>query len=302
MGNRIVAAMLCVAFLLPNFTGLVGAAGLYSADPQSVQTNSKWATVSDPFTAGEIPAYQTAGRVTPAALVTDCGNGVTRDQAKSYLKMVTGTTDLEFLAFKSAMVSAGFSITASRNLPGSQDYNIYYRFLSPNKNYVVTAYYVAKPGIYPDLSLVYDGEIIDTGFTIQVSQNDSSLQYPSAGTVGSVTVNKQGTTSEKDFLSTGVANIQLSAASIPEEKGVDLIVVLDLSGSMTKEVNADYTLLSGSVAAADHRPDGRTLFSPQAAYANAETVVWFAVVDRGLPTAPDHGYGWGTESKESIAQ
>lgn len=138
--------MLCFALLLPNFTGIVGAADLSSADPQSVRTNSKWVPVSDPFAAGEIPAYQTAGKVTPNALVTDCGNGVTRDQAKSYLKMVTGTTDLEFLAFKAAMVSAGFTITASRNMPGSQDYNLYYRFLSPDKNYIVTAYYIAKLG------------------------------------------------------------------------------------------------------------------------------------------------------------
>ena len=97
----------------------------------------------------------------------------------------------------------------------------------------------STPGIYPDLSLVYGGEVIDTGYIIQVSQSDSSLQYPSAGSVGSVTVNKQGTTGEKNFLSTGVANIQLSANSIPEEKGVDLIVVLDLSGSMNKEVNSN---------------------------------------------------------------
>lgn len=144
--NRIVAVMLCVACLIPNFTGLAEAIGLASAAPRSVQTNSKWVPVSDPFAAGEIPAYQTVGAVTPNALVTDCGNGVTRDQAKSYLKMVTGTTDLEFLAFKTAMVNAGFSITAARNLPGSQDYNLFYRFLSPNKNYVVTAYYAAKLG------------------------------------------------------------------------------------------------------------------------------------------------------------
>ena len=144
MLNRLIAALLCFAMLLPNFTGLVTAVD--SVKAQSVQTNNKWVPVSDPFAAGEIPAYQTAGAVTPNALVTDCGNGVTRDQAKSYLKMVTGTTDLEFLAFKAAMVSAGFTITASRNMPGSQDYNIFYRFLSPGKNYVVTAYYVAKLG------------------------------------------------------------------------------------------------------------------------------------------------------------
>lgn len=172
--NRIVAVMLCVACLIPNFTGLAEAIGLASAAPRSVKTNSKWVPVSDPFAAGEIPAYQTVGAVTPNALVTDCGNGVTRDQAKSYLKMVTGTTDVEFLAFKTAMVNAGFTITAARNLPGSQDYNLFYRFLSPNKNYVVTAYYVAKLG---EVHIVADtGEdavkSFSTGFVYDSQTNE----------------------------------------------------------------------------------------------------------------------------------
>ena len=92
--NRIVAVMLCVACLIPNFTGLAEAIGLASAAPRSVQTNSKWVPVSDPFAAGEIPAYQTVGAVTPNALVTDCGNGVQAQagEVESYYREESGNT------------------------------------------------------------------------------------------------------------------------------------------------------------------------------------------------------------------
>ena len=53
--------------------------------------------------------------------------------------------------------------------------------------------------------------------------------YPNAG---SVMVNKVGITSQADFDTNGVAQIQLSTTAIPADKDVDLIIMVDLSSSM----------------------------------------------------------------------
>ena len=93
--HRLLAVILCFSLLLPNFCSL--ATAVSPQQPQSVQTNSKWVPVSDPFASGEIPVYQTKGSVTPNALVMDCGNGVTGDGAKSYMKMVLNSSATEML-------------------------------------------------------------------------------------------------------------------------------------------------------------------------------------------------------------
>ena len=97
-------------------------------------------------------------------------------------------------------------------------------------------------GEHVGLSLVYSGEVIGENFILNVSASEESLANPAYPGPNSVLVNKQGTTSEQDFLNTGVANIQLSASGIPEEKGVDLIIVMDLSGSMKFGVDTEYSV------------------------------------------------------------
>ena len=81
------------------------------------------------------------------------------------------------------------------------------------------------------LTLTYDGLVICTDFKLNVGFPDDVKEY-AWGQPGSVLADKEGTTTEVDFSNSGVANIQLSASSIPLEKGVDLIIVMDLSGSM----------------------------------------------------------------------
>lgn len=92
-------------------------------------------------------------------------------------------------------------------------------------------------GEYKDLTLTYQGMTICEDFTLTVASSDHVLDYPEYDLPGSVEVYKGSTTTEADFAGTGVANIELSAIAQPVEKGVDLIFIVDLSGSMRYHVN-----------------------------------------------------------------
>ena len=95
------------------------------------------------------------------------------------------------------------------------------------------------PGVYEGLTLTYNGTVICTDFTLEVVANDTALDYPGKGEPGYVGVDKDTTTTPDDFSKTGVANIQLSATGIPKNKGLDLIFILDLSGSMRYKPNTN---------------------------------------------------------------
>ena len=99
----------------------------------------------------------------------------------------------------------------------------------------------AQTGTYSNLTLTYNGAVLCTDYTLTVLDSNKALDYPEYPTPGSVSVNKGTTTSEEDFSDTGVANIQLSGTAIPADKGVDLIVIMDLSSSMRYHVyNSQY--------------------------------------------------------------
>lgn len=93
------------------------------------------------------------------------------------------------------------------------------------------------PGEYKGLTLTYKGMTICGDFTLTVADSDHALDYPEYDLPGSVEVYKGSSTTEADFSGTGVANIELSAAAKPVQKGVDLIFIVDLSGSMRYHVN-----------------------------------------------------------------
>lgn len=88
---------------------------------------------------------------------------------------------------------------------------------------------------YTDLTLSYWGMVITDSFTLTVEEI-SALDQPEYPEGGSVKVDKTGKPAGSSFFSTGVANIQLSATGIPQTEGVDLIIMLDMSGSMTQPI------------------------------------------------------------------
>ena len=172
--QRILAVVLCFALLLPNFAGLVAAAPAVNA--QSVMTNSKWVPVSDPFASGEIPSYQTKGTISSEALVMDGGNGITNDGAKSYMKLVTGTSATEMITYVSTLQKAGFTRTTSRILQADAagNNNLFYHFLSPNKNYTLTVYYLHA---YKEVRIIVDTaedmvKSFSGGFVYQSTTNE----------------------------------------------------------------------------------------------------------------------------------
>lgn len=80
-------------------------------------------------------------------------------------------------------------------------------------------------GIYTDCTVTYAG-ITYSPYILEVYSED----YPVYPNPGSVSVNKTGT--GIDWYQTGLANVELSAMGIPENRGVDIIVMIDTSSSM----------------------------------------------------------------------
>lgn len=83
-------------------------------------------------------------------------------------------------------------------------------------------------GIYTDCNVTYAG-VTYSPFTLEVY----SVEYPVYPNPGSVSVNKTGT--GIDWYQTGLANVELSAMGIPENRGVDIIVMIDTSSSMDND-------------------------------------------------------------------
>ena len=102
-------------------------------------------------------------------------------------------------------------------------------------------------GVYPGLNISYGGEVIATGFTLTVEDSSEALNYPDYPEEGSVKVSKSGSPVGV-FKETGVANVQLGATGIPMTKGVDLVVILDLSGSMSYALDRATDAVDGELS------------------------------------------------------
>ncbi len=84
-------------------------------------------------------------------------------------------------------------------------------------------------GDFEKLTVTFDGVVLTNNFTLHVTDvigND----YPEYPDGGSVTVDKHADASK--LQTTGVVNVELSAAGIPVKIGTDVIVMVDTSNSM----------------------------------------------------------------------
>lgn len=90
-------------------------------------------------------------------------------------------------------------------------------------------------GTYSNLTLTYNGEVITKNFTLTV-QPKVGNNYPEYPAEGAVKVNKTGT--GIDFQASGIAQVELSASGIPMNQGVDVVIILDTSSSMTSKIGA----------------------------------------------------------------
>ena len=89
-------------------------------------------------------------------------------------------------------------------------------------------------GTYENLVLKYNGVTITENFTLNVVAKTGN-NYPEYPNEGAVKVGKTGT--GVDFQASGIAQVEISASGVPMKKGADVIVMLDLSSSMTNTVD-----------------------------------------------------------------
>ncbi|MDY4622222.1 MAG: vWA domain-containing protein, partial [Eubacteriales bacterium] len=99
-------------------------------------------------------------------------------------------------------------------------------------------------GLYEGCSVTYisiDGSRFDWGYddsadnyTLEVYSND----YPEYPEKGSVILDKNAyDIANVPWYSSGLANVELSVKGIPSERGVDMIVIMDTSGSMNTSIS-----------------------------------------------------------------
>lgn len=84
-------------------------------------------------------------------------------------------------------------------------------------------------GVYPDCTVNYINGITYGPFTLEIyDPQNPDYPYP-----GSVSVDKSAT--GLDWFNTGLAKVELSAKGVPDNSGVDIIIIVDTSGSMNSE-------------------------------------------------------------------
>lgn len=97
-------------------------------------------------------------------------------------------------------------------------------------------YNLNKNGTYSKLSVTYGGKTVE-GLTLKVVNKTGVNDFPTYPNPGSVDLKK--TAKGVDFQNTGIARVELSTSGLPQSKGVDIIVMLDLSSSMTRCIAHD---------------------------------------------------------------
>ncbi|MEE0884835.1 MAG: hypothetical protein U0L59_06370, partial [Faecalimonas sp.] len=96
-----------------------------------------------------------------------------------------------------------------------------------------------ETGTFENLTLTYNGVVIANNFTLNVVA-ETGNNYPEYPDEGAVKVNKTAT--GIDFQSSGIAQVELSASGVSSKKGADVIVMLDLSSSMSEAVDGQTRL------------------------------------------------------------
>ena len=90
-------------------------------------------------------------------------------------------------------------------------------------------------GTYENLTVTYMGKTVG-GFTLNVKEKVVN-NYPSYPNEGAVKVDK--TAHGIDFQKTGVAQVELTASGVPMNQGVDVVIMLDTSSSMTRSITVN---------------------------------------------------------------
>lgn len=139
----------------------------------------------------------------------------------------------------------------------------------------------AEQNEYTPLVLKYNGVTISENFTLNVV-GKSGNNFPEYPADGSVKVSK--TADASNLLSTGVVKVELSASGLPVKTGVDVVVVVDTSSSMDKDINGD-SVSNGEKARIDILSDSLAVMLAQ-----FQTEVDGVVPDIDLAVIDFNGY------------
>lgn len=149
--------------------------------------------------------------------------------------LVSGPTTSSVTAGKQTSISKPSEVSGMNFIKyemNGQDYTSEISNITINEDTIINFYYTDpnQPDdiLYPD----------------DVTSGDEKPQYPDQG---AVKVNKTATSD--DFNGTGVAKVELGTTGVPMKKGVDVVIVLDVSTSMTDKGSTK--LADAKVAACD---------------------------------------------------
>ena len=94
-----------------------------------------------------------------------------------------------------------------------------------------TKFYANIADTHENLQVVYGGFTVCTDFTLEVVGLPDYPEYPNEG---AVMIDKEAKDTV-NFQSSGLAEVELRVSGIPADKGVDVIIMLDTSSSMTNK-------------------------------------------------------------------
>ncbi len=143
--RRLLSLLLCAAMVLPVISEFVFAIAAAQVSGESgVMTESELNQINNLYPGG----------TKSNTMEYDCGNGVSRGGEKSYLTVVTNTTDSHFNTFKMNLENAGFVEMASRTVASNTiTENVFASFRSPDGNYKLYTYHF--PG-YGETRIIVD--------------------------------------------------------------------------------------------------------------------------------------------------
>ena len=146
------------------------------------------------------------------------------------LGLKEGSTSGSVMQYAGKNSPTGILIQVQTSLDGAtKDIPVTVGMLRKNNQTVSTSTVTEEP--ITGLKVIYNGEELAGTVSLTVREKVHAT-YPEYPEEGAVKVNKTGT--GIDFQSTGLARIEISASGVPQKKGVDVIIMLDTSSSMTK--------------------------------------------------------------------
>ena len=192
---------------------------IVAADSANALTNNNGKIASTVVTVSENKVTNANG----ASLwtFTSSNNGYTVKNGNYYLRLKSGWNSYNInLSSRNNYRTLNVSNNNGNYTISYEDYYLSYSsskgFTASDSSSTVRLYkkvVAADDKLYPD-------DTIDGG------------EYPQYPNEGSVKINKGATST--DFNGTGVAKVELGVTGVPVKKGVDVILVFDLSGSMDK--------------------------------------------------------------------